>query len=92
MNVHADYPSQKAHKYLTDNRDRYILQSALTQNGIVAPLPAPPCTQSDPPLSAGLGVARDSFIVRTIKTVGAWVLLCLPWALLAIALAPGFFV
>lgn len=34
-----DYPAG-AHKLLSDNRDRYIAQSAATRNGEVATLPA----------------------------------------------------
>ena len=36
-----DY-ADSAHKLLSDNRDRYIAQSAATRNGVVAPLPARP--------------------------------------------------
>ena len=36
-----DY-ADSAHKLLSDNRDRYIAQSAATRNGVVASLPARP--------------------------------------------------
>ena len=39
MNAWADYEG-KSHKYLSDNRARYIAQSAATPNGVVASLPA----------------------------------------------------
>lgn len=47
MNLVAHYPSQSAHKLLTDNREMYITQSANTKNGVVAPFAAPP-SESEP--------------------------------------------
>lgn len=38
----ADYDSAPAHKLLSDNRERYIAQSAATRGGLVAPLPPHP--------------------------------------------------
>ena len=45
-----DYSGQDGHKLLSDNRDRYIAQSAATRNGEVAqiPLSRPPAGVTHP--------------------------------------------
>lgn len=53
MNAYAPYPNDSAHKLLCDNRERYIRQSALTRDGVVARIPSTRSLSGNSPLRAG---------------------------------------
>lgn len=58
---HAPYDAAAAHKLLSDNRHLYIVQSANTVAGRVAPFPSPSAAPSDslPALADGLSSSNE---------------------------------
>lgn len=59
---YAHYPSAEAHKLLSDNRERYIAQSAATVAGRAAPFPSR-CDALSPVAAAGFSLQPSAATV-----------------------------